>query len=429
MAIDKHNLTPRQIVAQLDQYIVGQKRAKKMVAVAMRNRFRRQALSEQLRDDVIPKNILMIGPTGVGKTEIARRLAKLADAPFVKVEATKFTEVGYVGRDVESMVRDLVETAIRMVREESMDKMMHVARQRAEDRLQQLLIKEGKVQPGMSASEIEGLEIEVETEDETVPLFDMFGGQGNEQLGNFQEMLGKFMPKKKKKRRLKVSEARKLLEQEEAAKLIDMDDVTQRALRRAEQNGIIFIDEIDKVAGTGRTAGPDVSREGVQRDILPIVEGCTVVTKHGAIKTDYILFIAAGAFHISKPSDLIPELQGRFPVRVELDSLTKEDFIAILTEPQNALTKQYAALLATEGMNIAFSDEAIAELAEIAAEVNRTTENIGARRLHTILEKLLEDLSFEAPDIQLEYFLITPEYVREKLQSIARNKDLSQYIL
>jgi ATP-dependent HslUV protease ATP-binding subunit HslU len=429
MAIDKHNLTPRQIVAQLDHYIVGQKRAKKMVAVAMRNRFRRQALSEQLRDDVIPKNILMIGPTGVGKTEIARRLAKLADAPFVKVEATKFTEVGYVGRDVESMVRDLVETAIRMVREESMEKTMDVARRRAEDRLQQLLVKEGKVQPGMSASDIDALEIEVETEDDSVPLFDMFGGQGNEQLGNFQEMLGKFMPKKKKKRRLKVVEARKLLEQEEAAKLIDMDDVTQRALRRAEQNGIIFIDEIDKVAGTGRTSGPDVSREGVQRDILPIVEGCTVVTKHGAIKTDYILFIAAGAFHISKPSDLIPELQGRFPVRVELDSLTKEDFIAILTEPQNALTKQYAALLATEGVNIEFSDEAIAELAEIAAEVNRTTENIGARRLHTILEKLLEDLSFEAPDIQLEHFRITPEYVREKLQSIARNKDLSQYIL
>jgi ATP-dependent HslUV protease ATP-binding subunit HslU len=329
------------------------------------------------------------------------------------------------------MVRDLVETSIRMVKEEYMELVMEKAARQAQERIVELLQKTGKYSPNLSIEEMDELEVELEVEDQSSPLFDMFGGQGGEQMGmNIQEMLGQWMPKKKKKRRLKVMEARKVLQQEEAAKLIDMDDVTQTALRRAEQTGIIFIDEIDKVAGGGRhSAGPDVSREGVQRDILPIVEGCTVVTKHGAIKTDYILFIAAGAFHISKPSDLIPELQGRFPVRVELDSLTKEDFYAILTEPQNALTKQYAALLRTEGLDIQFSEQALIELAALAAEVNQSSENIGARRLHTILEKLLEDLSYEVPEIQLEYFEITPAYVREKLQSIARNRDLSQYIL
>lgn len=431
MNTDKQALTPRQIVSELDKYIVGQKKAKKLVAVALRNRYRRQRLDEQLRDDVIPKNILMIGPTGVGKTEIARRLAKLVQAPFVKVEATKFTEVGYVGRDVESMVRDLVETSIRMVKQEYMQQVMGKADRRARERIIHLLQKEGKFHESMTKDQIEEQEIEIEVDDQSSPLFDLLGGQNNEQMGiNFQEMLGQFMPKKRKKRRLKVAEARKLLQQEEAAKLVDMDEVTQQALRRAEQSGIIFIDEIDKVAATGRTqGGPDVSREGVQRDILPIVEGCTVTTKHGAIKTDYILFIAAGAFHISKPSDLIPELQGRFPVRVELDSLTQDDFYKILTEPQNALTKQYTALLQTEGVNIEFSEQALLELASIAAEVNQSAENIGARRLHTILEKLLEDLSFEAPDIQLEHFVVTAEYVKEKLQSIVKNRDLSQFIL
>jgi ATP-dependent HslUV protease ATP-binding subunit HslU len=372
----------------------------------------------------------MIGPTGVGKTEIARRLAKLANAPFVKVEATKFTEVGYVGRDVESMVRDLVETSIRMVKQEQIERVKEQADQRAQERIQQLLIKEGKSLTGLSQAQQDAIEVEIEIEETSAPFTDLLGGQGQEQMGmNIQEMLGQFLPKKKKKRRLTVAVARDLIAQEEASKLIDMDKVTQEAIRRAEQTGIIFIDEIDKVATAGRTAGPDVSREGVQRDILPIVEGCTVTTKYGPIRTDYILFIAAGAFHISKPSDLIPELQGRFPVRVELDNLTKEDFEAILQEPQNALTKQYAALLETEGIRIEFSESAIAELAAIAAEVNQSTENIGARRLHTILEKLLEDLSFEAPDLDLEHFVITPAYVREKLQSIARNRDLSQYIL
>lgn len=460
-------LTPRQIVAELDKYIVGQKPAKRSVAVALRNRYRRSRLPDELRDEVVPKNILMIGPTGVGKTEIARRLAKLVHAPFIKLEATKFTEVGYVGRDVESMIRDLVETSIRMVKEERTEKVKDKAVRAANERLAALLApspvkaksqrnplemlfggnsnaqaeEPDPVDPDLVSrradllnqlenGKLENELVEVEIEDQTPSMMDLFSGPGQEQMGqNMQEMLSQFMPKKRKKRKLPVRDARKVLVQEEAGKLIDMDEVISESVRRAEQSGIIFLDEIDKIASNGRGQGPDVSREGVQRDILPIVEGSTVVTKYGPVKTDYILFIAAGAFHVAKPSDLIPELQGRFPIRVELSSLTDEDFIRILTEPENALTKQYAALLRTEGIEVEFTREAISELANMAQDVNRNTENIGARRLHTLLEKLLEDLSFEAPELQLERLEITPEYVREKLGTIASNRDLSQYIL
>ncbi|WP_299090060.1 HslU--HslV peptidase ATPase subunit [uncultured Metabacillus sp.] len=462
-------LTPKQIVERLDQYIIGQKDAKKAVAVALRNRYRRSLLSEKLREEVVPKNILMIGPTGVGKTEIARRIAKLARAPFIKVEATKFTEVGYVGRDVESMVRDLVETAVRLVKEEKMLGVKGLAEENANKRLVELLVpgkkkqsaaknplemlfggagsqvneqddnteesslqeKRRRIAHQLALGELEDHYVTVEVEEQQASMFDLLQGSGMEQMGmNMQDALGSLMPKKKKRRKLTVREARRVLTNEEASKLIDMDEVTQDAVIRTEQSGIIFIDEIDKIAGKskgGSTA--DVSREGVQRDILPIVEGSTVVTKYGSVKTDHILFIAAGAFHIAKPSDLIPELQGRFPIRVELTKLSVDDFVKILVEPDNALLKQYQALIETEGIQLEFSDDAIRKIAEVAYEVNQDTDNIGARRLHTILERLLEDLSFEAPDINLEKIVITPQYVEDKLGKISKNKDLSQFIL
>jgi ATP-dependent HslUV protease ATP-binding subunit HslU len=463
------NLTPRQIVEKLDQYIVGQKDAKKAVAVALRNRYRRSLLDENLREEIIPKNILMIGPTGVGKTEIARRMAKLVGAPFIKVEATKFTEVGYVGRDVESMVRDLVETSVRLVKEEKMLSVKDRAERNANERLVELLAPSAKkatnfknplelifgggngtgeqettpneelnlnekrrvIKEKLALGELENETISVEVEEQTPSMFDMLQGSGMEQMGmNMQDAFSSLMPKKRKKRKLTVKEARKVLTNEEAQKLIDMDEVTNDAILRAEQTGIIFIDEIDKIASKNSgSSSADVSREGVQRDILPVVEGSTIVTKYGSVKTDYILFIAAGAFHMAKPSDLIPELQGRFPIRVELTKLTVEDFYRILVEPDNALVKQYSALLETEGIQVEFSDEAIHKIAEVAFEVNQNTDNIGARRLHTILEKLLEDLSFEAPDISLEKITITPHYVEEKLGAISRDKDLSQFIL
>lgn len=463
------NLTPRQIVERLDQYIIGQKDAKKAVAVALRNRYRRGLLEEAIRDEISPKNILMIGPTGVGKTEIARRMAKLVGAPFVKVEATKFTEVGYVGRDVESMVRDLVETSVRLVKEEKMQSVKERAEENANRRIVDMLVPSGKkaasyknplemlfgggggqqdqenepaedysltekrkiAREKLAMGELENELITVEVEEQQPSMFDMLQGSGMEQMGmNMQDALSGLMPKKRKKRKLTVREARKVLSNEEAQKLIDMDEVTQEAVFRAEQSGIIFIDEIDKIASkSSGGSNADVSREGVQRDILPIVEGSTVVTKYGSVKTDHVLFIAAGAFHIAKPSDLIPELQGRFPIRVELTKLTVEDFYKILVEPDNALTKQYTALLETEGIQIEFSDDAIRRIAEVAYEVNQNTDNIGARRLHTILEKLLEDLSFEAPEISMGKVTITPQYVEEKLGAISRNKDLSQFIL
>nr|WP_249745226.1 HslU--HslV peptidase ATPase subunit [Mesobacillus boroniphilus] len=463
------NLTPRQIVEKLDQYIIGQKDAKKAVAVALRNRYRRGLLSENIRDEIIPKNILMIGPTGVGKTEIARRMAKLVGAPFVKVEATKFTEVGYVGRDVESMVRDLVETSIRLVKEEKMERVKEPAEENANRRLVELLVPSAKksvnyknplemlfggsqqqpeqetnqsedlglfekrkiIKQRLEQGELEDELVTVEVDEQAPSMFDMLQGSGMEQMGmNMQDALSGLVPKKRKKRKLTVREARKVLINEEAQKLIDMDEVTQEATSRAEQAGIIFIDEIDKIASKNSGgSSADVSREGVQRDILPVVEGSTVNTKYGPVKTDHILFVAAGAFHMAKPSDLIPELQGRFPIRVELTKLTVEDFYRILVEPDNALTKQYEALLETEGIQIEFSDDAIRKIAEVAYDVNQNTDNIGARRLQTILEKLLEDLSFEAPDISLEKVAITPQYVEEKLGAISRNKDLSQFIL
>ncbi|MCL6599599.1 MAG: ATP-dependent protease ATPase subunit HslU [Alicyclobacillus macrosporangiidus] len=458
----KTDLTPRQIVEELDKYIVGQKAAKRAVAIALRNRMRRARLSPELQEEVTPKNILMIGPTGVGKTEIARRMSKLVGAPFIKVEATKFTEVGYVGRDVESMVRDLVETGIRMVKAEHSERVRAQATEHAEERIvaalvpdpnsrrgvknpfemlfgggmqqasdtpsESILAERRRVAKQLAMGELEDRLVEIEVEEQTTGMLGFLPGMGPEGMGNLQEALGNLLPKQMKRRKMTVREARKVLTQEEAQKLIDMDAVTAEAIYRVENHGIIFIDEMDKIAGR-EFRGPDVSREGVQRDILPIVEGTTVVTKYGPVRTDHILFIGAGAFHVAKPSDLIPELQGRFPIRVELESLTTEDFERILREPQHALLKQYTALLETEGVRVRFTDEAIRRIAEMAVQVNRNTEDIGARRLHTLVEKVLEDLSFEAPEVHLDEVVITPAYVDEKLQSIVVNRDLSQFIL
>ena len=446
-------LTPREIVEELDKYIVGQHEAKRAVAIALRNRWRRQQLAPELRDEVAPKNIIMIGPTGVGKTEIARRLATLAHSPFLKVEASKFTEVGYVGRDVESMIRDLMELARNMVQQEAIEEVQTKAAEQAEERLLDLLLPPSpsgsethaaldelgqqhyqttreKFRQYLHEGKLDERFVELEVQDRTTPMIEVISGSGMEDMDiNIKDMLGNMFPQRKKSRRAKVPDALALLVQEESQKLVDMENVADEAKRRVEQSGIIFLDEIDKVAGREGSVGPDVSREGVQRDLLPIVEGSTVNTKHGMIKTDHILFIAAGAFHVSKPSDLIPELQGRFPIRVELQALEKADLIRILQEPQNALLKQYEALLATEGVTLTFVEEAIDELASIAERVNRQTENIGARRLYTILERLLDEVSFTAPDMPDKHVVIDRQYVGERLETIVESQDLSHFIL
>jgi len=488
---DKQELTPRQIVAELDKYIVGQDKAKKAVAVALRNRYRRRQLTGDLREEVIPKNILMMGPTGVGKTEIARRLANLAGAPFVKVEATKFTEVGYVGRDVDSMVRDLVQRAVAMVESEKIEEVKPIAEERAIEQILDIMepparrIGQGVVPkqwadsiqsmmgalfPGtgnpppppeeppeeeteptdevtrdqmerkerirdrlrqqLLAGELDEREITVEVDDTSMPHFQVFGQQGLEEMGmDMSGMLGNLFPKRRKRKRVTVKEAREILADEEARGMIDQDALTREAIERTEQDGIIFVDEMDKIAGREKEGGPQVSREGVQRDILPIIEGSTVMTKYGPVTTQHILFIAAGAFHVSKPSDLIPELQGRLPIRVELDTLTEADFVRILTEPKNALVKQYMALLGSEGIDLDFTKDGIAEIASVAAQVNTSMENIGARRLHTVMERLLEEVSFAAPDVEEKNITINAGFVRERLADIVKDEDLSRYIL
>lgn len=462
-SIGVNEQTPREIVEELDRYIVGQDEAKRSVAIALRNRWRSRQLTGAMKEEVIPKNIMMIGSTGVGKTEIARRLAKLVRAPFIKVEATKFTEVGYVGRDVESIIRDLTEAAVRMIRQERLEEVQDKAKEQAEERILDVFVPEPKksqnplgrlfggddeekdkpaeepkkyqagrewVRKRLEKGELEDELIEIDVEETRRPMVGMFSGSSLEGMGdNLQDMIGNIMPKRHKKRKVTVAQARKIFTQEEAGKLIDMEAVAEEAVKVTEYSGIVFLDEIDKVAVKGNSSGADVSREGVQRDILPIVEGSQVSTKYGPVRTDHILFIAAGAFHMAKPSDLIPELQGRFPIRVELKSLRKEDFERILIEPQNALIKQYEALLATEGITLSFKPDAISRIAELACEVNEQAEDIGARRLHTLLEKVLEDISFRAPELTDKDVVIDAAYVNERLADIVVNRDLSQFIL